>query len=142
MMNDPLEIKMPEFSSSLNTGNDGGIFGTGASWFDSYGADGNQTSQGILSPSASALGSLSNIYLGLKTLSLGEDQLDFQKESFDKNYGAQLKDYYNRLETRGRAQALTASNEQLGLDSNASQAERDQAISAAALDYANARKIS
>lgn len=85
------------------------------------------TTNGILNPIFKGIGAVSNIYFGLKGLSLAEDQFDFQKEAFEKNFAANKKAFNNAVRTKQGAVANSTSNEVLGIGPNATLAERDEA---------------
>lgn len=57
-----------------------------------------------------AFSSLAEIYGGFKSLGLASDQFKFQKEAFNKNFGAQVKDYENTLKDRWAARNASASS--------------------------------
>ncbi|MCP3675891.1 MAG: hypothetical protein GY829_15690, partial [Gammaproteobacteria bacterium] len=80
--------------------------------------------QGFLGPVFDGLGAVSNIYFGMKGLDLAEEQFDFQKEAFEKNYEANKLAFNNAVRRRGDAAANAVSNEVLGISDNATLAER------------------
>lgn len=88
------------------------------------------TQQGFVSPLLQGLGAVSNIYFGLKGLDLAEDQFDFQKESFNKNFEANKKAFNNAVRRKGAAVANATPNEVLGIGPNATLAEREAAEAA------------
>ena len=61
-----------------------------------------------LNSGISAFGNLANIYMGFKSLGLANDQLDFAKSSFNKNFNAQAKSYNNELKDRWEARTAGA----------------------------------
>jgi len=61
------------------------------------GVNGETTQFGLLNPALSAIGGGLNIYQGLKQLGQQEDALDFQKESFGKNFAASKAAFQERL---------------------------------------------
>lgn len=70
------------------------------------GANGAETfNQGWLSPAISAIGSGFGAYTGLKGLGLAEENLDFQKDSWQQNFAMMQDQYYRKLNNR-RANAL------------------------------------
>lgn len=77
----------------------GGLFGK---IFGTLGSEGFQSG-------VSAFGNLANIYAGFKSLGLAEDQLDFAKSSFNRNFSAQAKSYNNELKDRWEARQAGAS---------------------------------
>jgi len=88
-------FKMPGFAAE-----EGGFFGSLGDIFKSKGFG-----QGV-----SAFSTLANIYGGFKSLGLAEDQFDFQKSAFNKNFEAQKKDYENTLKDRWTARNASASS--------------------------------
>ena len=58
------------------------------------------TTGGWVSPALSAVGTGVNAYLGFKGLGLAEDTLDFQKESWEKNFAMMQDQYYRKLNDR------------------------------------------
>jgi len=74
------------------------------SMFDNFGASytmdaaGNKTgSGGWGSPLISGLGTAANAWLGMKGLGMAEESLDFQKDSFNRNFAMQQDQYYRSL---------------------------------------------
>ncbi len=55
-----------------------------------------------------AFSSLANIYAGFKAMKLQKQQFQFQKDAFNKNYNAQVKDYENTLKQRWAARSNSA----------------------------------
>jgi hypothetical protein len=62
----------------------------------------NNNGQGIMQGLGAVTG-LANLYAGFRALGMQEDQFDFQKEAWNKNYNNQVKDYENRLRDRWAA---------------------------------------
>lgn len=91
--------------------------GSGFSWFNQYGADGEQTQQGVLAPILGGIQSAANIYLGLKNLGLQEDQFKFNKRAYTEGRDAQYKDYDNRQSSAASRRAGALSNEALDIAS-------------------------
>lgn len=58
----------------------------------------------------SAFGNLAGIYTGFKSLGLAEDQLDFSKYSFSKNFNAQAQTYNNTLRDQWASRSAAAAN--------------------------------
>jgi len=65
--------------------------------FDETGVNGETTQTGLVNPLISGIGGAFNIYQGLKQLGQQEDALDFQKESFGKNFAASKAAFQERL---------------------------------------------
>lgn len=63
---------------------------------------------GAVSQGLGAFSSLANIYAGFKALKMQEKQFDFAKESWNKNYNNQVKDYENTLKDRWAARNASA----------------------------------
>lgn len=61
-----------------------------------------------LNTGISAFSNLANIYAGFKSLGLAEDQLDFAKSSFNRNFEAQAKAYNNELRDQWAARNASA----------------------------------
>ena len=115
---------------------------TGLGWKDFLFGKGTKDSPGQFGNIVSGVGTAANIYLGLKSLKSGEKDRAETARQFDQSFAAQQKDYFYRLETRGKAQAMTASNEQLGIATDAGINARTDAINAQGLNFANQRQIS
>ena len=77
-------------------------------WLDSKNAQGIGQ-QGILSPAISGLTSISNGYLAMKQLGLAQDQFNFQKDAFNKNWAAKKATTNSALEDRQRARVASNS---------------------------------
>jgi hypothetical protein len=58
----------------------------------------------------SAFSNLAGIYTGFKSLGLAEDQLDFSKYSFSKNFNAQARTYNNTLRDQWASRNAAARN--------------------------------
>jgi hypothetical protein len=72
---------------------------------------------GFLSPALSAVGTGLNAWMGMKSLGLAEDQFDFQKESWEKNF-AMMQDQYNRkLNNRRASRMIQGGQSQADIDS-------------------------
>ena len=70
---------------------------------------GNVTkSGGWVSPLTSMVGTGVNAYMGMKNLGLAEDELDFKKDSWERNFAMMQDQYYRKLNNR-RANAAMAS---------------------------------
>lgn len=63
---------------------------------------------GVVSQGLGAFGSLASLYSGFKALKLQEDQFDFTKQAWNKNYNNQVKDYENTLKDRWAARNASA----------------------------------
>ncbi len=62
---------------------------------------GNKSSTGgWLSPLTSAIGTGVNAYMGMKGLGLAEESLDFQKDSWEKNFAMMQDQYYRKLNSK------------------------------------------
>jgi len=95
------------------------------------GADGAvMNTPGALKPISSALGSVANIYFGMKSLNMAEDQFDFQKEAFNKNFDANALSFNNQVQGRSDAVANATSNADLGIANDATPAQRAEAEAA------------
>lgn len=84
--------------TGAGSGGSGGLFST------IFGTLGSQGFQNGLS----AFGNLANIYAGFKSLGLAEDQLDFAKSSFNRNFEASAKAYNNELKDQWEARTAGA----------------------------------
>ena len=96
---------------------------------------------GMLGGVASATSSLANIYLGLKSLGMAEDQFDLQKDAYKENVAAQKADYNYKIDSREEAIANARSNADLGISNDASAADRDTAEKSAAETRAKPRRL-
>ncbi len=67
---------------------------------DKFDANGIQTQEGLANPILSGIGGAFNIYAGLKALGQQEDALDFQKEAFNKNFGANKAAFQENLRSK------------------------------------------
>lgn len=63
---------------------------------------------GAVGTGISAFSSLANIYAGFKAMKLAKSQFKFQKDAWNKNYNAQVKDYENTLRDRWTARDASA----------------------------------
>jgi hypothetical protein len=123
--NDPLAIgEMPQWMESFDTSLTGADLGKSinATAFGSANTTGLNTQQNFLGKAndfvntnlggwGNALGGLNalfSMYTGWKSMGLAEDQLDFQKNMFNKNYAAQRQDYENQLRDRWAARNASA----------------------------------
>jgi hypothetical protein len=61
-----------------------------------------------ISQGLGAFSSLAQIYSGFKAMKLAKDQFKFQKEAWNKNYQAGVKDYTNTLKDRWAARSASA----------------------------------
>ncbi len=62
-------------------------------------------SSGFVGPAQSVLGAGINIWGGMKALGLAEDQFDFQKDSWEKNFAMMQDQYYRKLNDRRASRA-------------------------------------
>ncbi len=87
-----------------------GDYINGGDWFggNMKGPNGStMQSSGFMSPIMSGIGTGLNAWGGMKALGLAEDQFDFQKDSWEKNF-AMMQDQYNRsLNNRRSSRAIT-----------------------------------
>ena len=81
---------------------------TSLPWLNSKDAQGIGQ-QGILAPAISGLTSIANGYLGMKQLGLAQDQFNFQKDAFNKNWAAKKATTNSALEDRQRARVASNS---------------------------------
>lgn len=81
---------------------------TSLPWLNSKNAQGIEQ-QGILSPAISGLSSIANGYLAMKQLGLAQDQFNFQKDAFTKNWAAKKATTNSALEDRQRARVASNS---------------------------------
>lgn len=81
---------------------------TSLPWLNSKDAQGIGQ-QGILAPAISGLTSIANGYLGMKQLGLAQDQFNFQKDAFNKNWEAKKATTNSALEDRQRARVASNS---------------------------------
>jgi hypothetical protein len=95
---DPGSSNFAGAGTSLTAGTSGG----GWSSMTGYGK-----MQGI-SQGLGAFSSLAQIYAGFKAMKLAKDQFKFQKEAWNKNYQAGVKDYENTLKDRWEAKSASA----------------------------------
>jgi hypothetical protein len=63
---------------------------------------------GVVSQGLGAFSSLAQIYAGFKAMKLAKDQFKFQKEAWNKNYQAGVKDYENTLKDKWAARSASA----------------------------------
>jgi len=80
---------------------EGGIF---SRIFKGLGSEGFQSGM-------STFGSMARIYTGLKALGLAKDQFKFQKEAFNRNFGASAKSFNNELKDRWTARSASAKSQ-------------------------------
>lgn len=66
-----------------------GAFGTGLPWFTTIDPKTQTKQLGLADYGLSGLQTLGGLYFGMKNLGLAQDQLDFSKDSFFKNWEAQ-----------------------------------------------------
>lgn len=78
--------------------------GLGTQWSE-MGAYGKMATVG---KGVGAFASLANIYAGFKAMKLAKSQFKFQKDAWNKNYQAQVKDYENTLKDRWTANTASA----------------------------------
>lgn len=71
--------------------------GGGWNWFST------RDQQGVLGPALQGAQTLAGLYMGMKQYGLAKDQLNFQKDSFNKQYAANQTLTNSRLEDRQRA---------------------------------------
>ena len=64
-----------------------------------------------------AFSSLAQIYAGFKAMKLAKDQFKFQKEAWNKNYQAGVKDYENTLKDRWAARSASSAARGTGFES-------------------------
>lgn len=64
----------------------------------------------------SGLSSLGNLWMGMKQYNLAKDSLNFQKDSFAKNWEAQTKSYNSQLEDRQRARVASNATDYESVD--------------------------
>lgn len=104
------------------TGSGTGFFGSIGKWMEDSGflgkklADGTQL-QGWGGLALGAGSSLLNGWMGMQQYKVARDQLNFQKEAFAKNYGAQRQSMNTQLEDRQRARLASNSGAYESLDS-------------------------
>lgn len=96
---------------------------------------------GALKPISSALGSVANIYFGLKSMNMAEDQFDFQKKAFKENFDANKLSFNNQVQSRADAVANATSNADLGIADNATPAQRAEAEAKFANERSSGRKL-
>ena len=65
---------------------------------------------GVVSQGLGAFSNLASLYAGFKALSLQKKQFEFAKDSWNKNYANQVKDYENTLKDRWAARNAWAQN--------------------------------
>lgn len=97
--------------------------GTGIPFLDSFGGYGaepsatentdfsfglNPESFQMIGQGVNAFSSLANIYAGFKAMKLAKSKFRFQKDAWNKNYNAQVKDYDNTLKDRWTARNASA----------------------------------
>lgn len=90
----PLNIANP--AATVGGGGDGGGIFDGVSLFGGTDAEGNETVSG-LGAGLTAATSVFNIYSGLKGLEQQEEALEFQKDSFNRNFNASKAAFENKL---------------------------------------------
>lgn len=83
--------------------------GGGGNPMSAFGNFWNNNGQGIMGGLGAATG-LMNLYSGFKALGMQEDQFDFQKEAWTKNYNNQVKDYENRIKDRWESKSNAAAS--------------------------------
>ena len=66
----------------------------------------NQQFQGDVMAPLSAMNNLGNMWLGMKTYGLAEDQLKFDKQAFNKNFAAQRNVLNSQLADRQRRRVM------------------------------------
>lgn len=81
---------------------------TSLPWLNSKNGQGIEQ-QGILAPAISGLTSIANGYLAMKQLGLAQDQFNFQKDAFNKNWAAKKATTNSALEDRQRARVASNS---------------------------------
>lgn len=89
---------------NLNGGMGPGLTNTGIQWLNT------RDQQGILGPLLQGAGSLANLYMGMKQYGLAKDQLNFQKDAFNKQYDANRSLTNSRLEDRQARRVLENPN--------------------------------
>ena len=80
---------MLDFQSVSSTPNMGGIGGQQSDWMTDWFGGKNQV--GYVPTALAGVSALSNAYTGFQNFKLAEDQLNFQKDSFNKNFANQTK---------------------------------------------------
>lgn len=75
--------------------------GGGWNWFST------RDQQGVLGPTLQGAQTLAGLYMGMKQYGLAKDQLNFQKDSFNKQYAANQTLTNSRLEDRQKARVAS-----------------------------------
>lgn len=75
--------------------------GGGWNWFST------RDQQGVLGPALQGAQTLAGLYMGMKQYGLAKDQLNFQKDSFNKQYAANQTLTNSRLEDRQKARVAS-----------------------------------
>jgi len=87
--------------------------------FDQFDKNKNKTQQGLLNPVLSGIGSVFNIYEGLKQLGIQRDSLNFQKSAFNRNFAASKASFKNQLDQQFGSSATLRSNGNTAADRQA-----------------------
>lgn len=93
------------------------------SWLRNSGFLGSDGNQGWGGMALGAAGGLGNLYLGLQQYGLAKDTLQFNKDQFAANYGAQRLSYNTQLEDRQRARVAATNG---GAESVSSYMDRNR----------------
>ena len=88
---------------AAGTDSSGGIGGFLSSLMGSSSDKGAAPTEGWAGAAASGMGSLFNLYSGMKEFGLAQDQFDEAKRQYNQNYNAEVKSYNTNLEDRQAA---------------------------------------
>lgn len=87
-----------------------GFFGSIGQWLKDSGALNTRDQQGWAGPALQGAQTLANLYMGMKQYGLAKDQLNFQKDAFNKQYEANRSMTNSRLEDRQARRVLENPN--------------------------------